>query len=196
MKHLFAIQIQLFLCSLLTTGCHMLPETPVQLPAGTGHRALGSYQWDEIAQLRQQQLQARKIVRINGQADSVMVKDSTGLAALFRPLMDADISNPSLADAYKTDTIANQFSNDTTFIIRSLGKQTWPYQLILDVDSSGRIKTAQVTSHTSNLMYDYKQDIFYERHKALRVTTFQQIIFLKPENMEVETYFYPSTPRI
>jgi hypothetical protein len=183
-------------CLLLITGCNTDPGKP---GGGTSqdmsYRAPGNYYRQEITRLREQQLQVRKIVRINGQADSVMVKDSAGLEALFRPLMDADVSKPSLADAYKTDTIANQFSSDTTFIIRSLGKQTWPYQLILDVDHQGHIKTAQVTSHTNNLMYTYKQEIFYERNKALRVNTFQQIIFMKPENMEVETFFYPPTPR-
>jgi len=181
---------------LLVMSCNRNPDQPDTTPKDTSYRALGNYRWEEVAGLKAQQLQVRKIVRINGKTDSVMVKDSAGLAALFRPLMEADVSKPSLADAYKTDTIANQFSRDTTFIIRSLGKQTWPYQLILDVDSVGRIKTAQVTSHTSNLMYEYKQEVFYERNKALRVSTFQQIIFMKPENMEVEALFHPSTHKI
>lgn len=187
----------LLCCLILAAGCHIVdPGTPEPSQQDTSYRTPGGYYRQEMARLMAQGLQIRKVVRINGQQDSAMVTDSTALEALFRPLMDADVSKPSLADGYRTDTIANQFSSDTTFIIRSLGKQTWPYQLIVDVDNRGRIKTAQVSSHTRNLMYRYEQEVFYERNKALRVSTFQQIIFMKPEHMEVEALFYPSTYKI
>ena len=78
----------------------------------------------------------------------------------------------------------------------SKGKQTRPYQLILDVDKQGYIKTAHATSHTSNLVYEYRQEVFYERNKQLRVITYQKIVFMKPENMEVQTFFHPSTHKI
>ncbi|RPE13839.1 hypothetical protein EGT74_10085 [Chitinophaga lutea] len=159
----------------------------------TSYRALGNYYWDEIARLKNQQLNVSKVVRINGQADSALVRDSASLEALFRPLMDADISKPSLADAYDADTIVNQLvAGDTTFILQSKGKQTNPYQLILDVDRDGRIKTARVTAYTSNLVYEYRQEILYERSRQLRVSTFQKIIFMKPEHLEVQAWFLPA----
>lgn len=186
----------LLYCLLLATGCNLAPDKPVAKQKNTSYRSLGNYHWDEEEQLQKGQVEIRKTVRINEKMDSAVVKDSAGFDALFRPLKEADVSKPSLADAYKTDTIANQFSTDTTFIVRSLGKQTWPYQLILDVDGNGRIRSAQVTSYTRNLMYEYKQEIFYERHKAIRVSSFQKIIFLKPESMEMDAHFYPSTRKI
>lgn len=162
----------------------------------SGYRTLNNYHWEEITQLKEQQLGVTKIVRINGETDSVKVKDSAALASLFRPLMDADISKPSLADAYNRDTIADQFRMDTTFIFRSKGKQTHPYQLILDVDRQGRIRSAQATTFTTNLMYEFRQEVVYERNKQLRVHTFQKIIFMKPESLEVLTLFHPLTDKI
>lgn len=182
-----------FFCALLFAGCGLPPDKPASLQKDRSYRALGNYCWEEIARLKEQRIGVTKVVRVNGQADSLMVKDSAGLQALFRPLMDADISKPSLADAYQVDTIADQFHGDTTFIYHTKGKQTWPAQLILDVDSAGRIKTAQVSSYTKNLVYEYRQEVLYERNKQLRVSTFQKIIFLKPESLEVLAWFQPTT---
>ncbi len=143
--------------------------------------------------MKAQQIGITKVVRVNGKTDSLPVKDSAGLQALFRPLMDADVNKPSLLDAYQIDTIADQFHGDTTFIYHTKGKQTWPAQLILDVDKEGRIKTAQVSSYTKNLVYEYRQEVLYERNKQLRVSTYQKIIFLKPESLEVQAWFQPTT---
>ncbi len=107
--------------------------------------------------------------------------------------MDADISRPSLADAYTVDTIPNHFTRDTTFIHRSRGKQTWPAQLIVEIDSSSRIRTVQVSSHTVNPVYEYRQEIVYERDRMLTISSLQKIIFMKAENMETTVYFRPLT---
>lgn len=186
-----------YLCLLLAAGCSLPIEEKKITEKNTSYRALGNYGWDEITRLKNQQLSVTKVVRINGQADSAVVRDSAGLEALFRPLMDADVSKPSLADAYDTDTIVNQLAaGDTTFILQSKGKQTRPYQLILDVDGQGRIKTARVTAYTTNLVYEYRQEILYERSKQLRVSTFQKIIFMKPEHLEVQAWFHPAKAQI
>ncbi|MBO9152663.1 hypothetical protein ACFOTA_10630 [Chitinophaga sp. GCM10012297] len=182
-----------FLCALLLAGCGLQTDKPAPLQKDMSYRALGNYCWEEIARMKEQRIGVTKVVRVNGQTDSLMVKDSAGLQALFKPLMDADVSKPSLADAYQVDTIADQFHRDTTFIYHTKGKQTWPAQLILDVDSAGRIKTAQVSSYTKNLVYEYRQEVLYERNKQLRVSTFQKIIFLKPESLEVLAWFHPTT---
>jgi hypothetical protein len=177
-------------------GCNLQQEKPTIAAKDTSYRALGNYCLDEVARLRAQNVQVTKIVRLNGVMDSVETKDSAALETLFRPLMDADVSKPSLSDAYSRDTIANLFQPDTTFIFRSKGKQTHPYQLILDVDPQGNIKTAHATAHSSNLVYEYRQEVFYERNKQLRVVTYQKIVFMKPENMEVLALFHPSTKKI
>lgn len=180
-----------YLCLLLAAGCSLPEEEKIITEKDTSYRALASYRWDEIAGLKSRQLHVTKVVRINGQADSALVRDSAALEALFLPLMDADVSKPSLADAFDTDTIVNQFGGDTTFIIQSKGKQTRPYQLILDVDGQGRIKTARVTSYTTNLVYEYRQEVFYERNKQLKTSTYQKIVFMKPEHLEVQAWFQP-----
>ncbi|WP_346317254.1 hypothetical protein [Chitinophaga sp. YIM B06452] len=183
----------IFLCALALAGCNVQPGRPESLEKDKSYRALGNYCWEEIARMKEQQIGITKVVRVNGKADSLAVKDSTGLEALFRPLMDADVSKPSLSGAYNIDTIADQFHGDTTFIYHTRGKQTWPAQLILDVDKEGHIKTAQVSSYTKNLVYEYRQEVLYERNKQLRVSTFQKIIFLKPESLEVQAWFHPTT---
>ena len=184
----------LLLCMLIgLAGCDLQQEKPAITAKDTSYRALGNYCLEEIARLKEQQMQMTKVVRLNGITDSVKTTD---LENLFRPLMDADISKPSLSDAYSRDTIADQLGADTTFIFLSKGKQTRPYQLILDVDKQGYIKTAHASSHTSNLVYEYRQEVFYERNKQLRVVTYQKIVFMKPENMEVQTFFHPSTHKI
>ncbi|MGX5818376.1 hypothetical protein ACWKWU_09285 [Chitinophaga lutea] len=183
----------LIVCLLSAAACQVPQPPPPGGGGKAGYRALGNYCRDEIARLKAQQLGVTKTIRLNGQATTAPVSDSTGLEALFRPLMDADVSKPSLAGDYDTDTIADQFKpGDTTFIIQSKGKQTWPYRLILDVDGNGRIKTAQTTSYTKNLMYDYRQEVYYERNRELRVSTSQQIIFMKPEHLEVQARFGPA----
>ncbi|RPD40188.1 hypothetical protein [Chitinophaga barathri] len=183
----------IFLCTLITAGCSPQPDKPASLQKDMSYRALGNYCWEEIARMKAQQIGITKVVRVNGKTDSLPVKDSAGLQALFRPLMDADVNKPSLLDAYQIDTIADQFHGDTTFIYHTKGKQTWPAQLILDVDKEGRIKTAQVSSYTKNLVYEYRQEVLYERNKQLRVSTYQKIIFLKPESLEVQAWFQPTT---
>lgn len=185
------------MCLTLAIGCSLPKEEKKIAEKDTSYRALGSYCWDEIARLRSQQLNVTKVVRLNGQTDSALVRDSAGMEALFRPLMDADVSKPSLSGAFDTDTIVNQFTaGDTTFILQAKGKQTNPYQLILDVDSTGRIKTARVTAYTTNLVYEYRQEILYERAKQLRINTFQKIIFMKPEHLEVQAWFHPAKAHI
>lgn len=187
----------LLLCMLIgLAGCDLQQEKPATAAKDTSYRALGNYCLDEAARLKAQQVQVTKIVQLNGVMDSVQTKDSAALETLFRPLMDADVSKPSLSDAYFRDTIADQLNTDTTFIFRSKGKQTRPHQLILDVDKQGNIKTAHATAYTSNLVYEYRQEVFYERNKQLRVVTYQKIVFMKPENMEVLALFHPSTHKI
>ena len=182
-----------FLCTFLSAGCGLQPGKPVPRQQDASYRTPGNYYREEIARIGSQQIGVTKVVRVNGQADSLQVKDSAALEALFQPLIDADVNKPSMADAYNIDTIADQFHGDTTFIYHTKGKQTWPAQLILDVDSQGRVKTAQVSSYTKNPVYEYRQEVLYERNRQLRVSTFQRIIFLKPENLEVQAWFHPTT---
>lgn len=185
------------LCLVMAAGCSLPREEKKVTTTDHSYRTLGNYCWDEIARLKSQQVSITKVVRLNGRVDSALVKDSAGLEALFRPLMDADVSKPSLAGAYDTDTIVNQFvPGDTTFIVQSKGKQTNPYQLILDVDGAGRIKTARATAHTTNLVYEYRQEVTYERSKQLRVNTWQKIIFMKPEHLEVQAWFHPAKAQL
>ena len=182
-----------YLCLLTAAGCSLPKEEKKIAAKDTSYRSPGNYYRDEIARLKSQQMSVTKVVRINGHADSVLVHDSASLEALFRPLMDADFSKPSLAGAYDADTIVNQLvAGDTTFILQSKGKQTNPYRMILDVDRDGRIKTASVTAYTTNLVYEYRQEILYERSRQLRVNTFQKIIFMKPEHLEVQAWFLPA----
>lgn len=144
-------------------------------------RPLAQYCRAELDRLKGQEVM--KTVNVNGQTDSVTVRD---LEALFQPLTEADISKP---DAYQTDTITDQLRGDSTFIVRSKGKETKPFQLIINVDARGQLKSAQISSHTTNLMYTYRQEVVYERNRQLRISTFQKIVFLRPEQMEVIATF-------
>lgn len=180
--------------AMLTAGCQLPSGQPA--PAGErdhSYRALGNYCWDEIARMKKMPFRITKTIRLNGASVTAPVQDSAGLEALFRPLMDADISRPSLADAYFIDTIPNHFTGDTTFIHRTRGKQTWPAQLIVEIDSTRRIKNVQASSHTKNPVYEYRQEIAYTRDRELRISSFQKIIFMKAENMETAAFFRPLT---
>ena len=61
-------------------------------------------------------LQMLKTVALNGQRDSLSqpVTDTLALQHLLKPFMDVDINRPSLRDAYRTDTVKDLFSGNSS----------------------------------------------------------------------------------
>ncbi|UYQ93050.1 hypothetical protein MKQ68_23500 [Chitinophaga horti] len=163
--------------------------TEQQPRTAAGYRNLRQIFTDEAAQLQQQRPIVTKVVRLNGVTDTVTLADTTNLLTLFQPFMEADISKPSLQDAYSEGITANAFNGDTSVIYSAKGKQTRPAQVILQVDRNRRLRNANITSSASNMLYRFKQELRYERDKSIRINTIQKVLFLDEEEMEVIVQF-------
>lgn len=163
------------------------PEQPH--PSTRSYRDLKRIFREEAAQLKQQRPSIQKIVTLNGVTDTIMVADTAAINSLFQPFMDADISKPSLYDAYSEAKIANAFNGDTSVMYMAKGKQTRPSQVILNVDKQQQLRSADITSSASNMLYRFKQDLHYEHNKLMRIITVQKVLFLKEEQMEVIVQF-------
>lgn len=145
----------------------------------------------EAVQLSAQPVVIVKTVTLNGITDTVQVTDSAAINTLFQPFMEADISKPSLHDAFSEAKIANEFTGDTSVMYMSRGKQTRPSQVILNVNRQQQLRSADITSSASNMLYRFKQELHYEHNKTLRINTVQKVLFLNEEEMEVIVRFGP-----
>ncbi|RAJ03905.1 hypothetical protein LX64_02782 [Chitinophaga skermanii] len=147
----------------------------------------------EIASLQKADLVLKEEAELNGQKDGNMQarrsSDTALLQYLFKPFMDADITKPSLAGQYSVNTIANEFTGDTTFIYLAKGNQTRPKEIILNVDKSGLLVSARISSTIKNLIYEHNQNLEYDKQKVARIYTTQKVMLLKPTEMQVTVRF-------
>ncbi|RFS22442.1 hypothetical protein DVR12_11580 [Chitinophaga silvatica] len=135
-----------------------------------------------------------KSIVLNNKQDLVSTPgDSTAIHDLFKPFMDVDLNKPSLREEYDTSSIYDPFSGKTTVIYNSKGKQTSPSEITMELDKQGNIQQIHVHSYTTNLVYEYRQDLQYLQHKQVRMTTYQKIAFLQPKILEAVVSIAPKT---
>ncbi|GAA0528944.1 hypothetical protein [Chitinophaga japonensis] len=164
-----------------------------QRPApGTAHSDLKAYFESEALQATTKGLQLHKTVTLNGQRDTViMPADTLALQHLLRPFIDADINKPSLRDAYRTDTVTDLFSGSSSIMYSARDAGTNPEQVILNMDKEGRIATVHMLNHVRNVVYEYRQKLFYQHLKNIHITTYQKIAFLQPRELDVQVLLAP-----
>ncbi|MBS0026162.1 hypothetical protein [Chitinophaga hostae] len=134
-----------------------------------------------------------KTVVLNGKKDTAQVSgtDSATVHDLLKPFMDADLNKPSLRDEYDTSSLYDPFSGRKSVIYKSRGKQTNPSEVIMELDKQGNIQQVNIHSYTSNLVYEFRQDLFYQQKKQVRMTTYQKIAFLSPKELEINVTIAP-----
>lgn len=128
-----------------------------------------------------------KTVLLKGQAakSTFDSKDSNAVQHLLKPFLDIDLNKPSLRDAYDTTTLADPFSGRKSVIYKSKGAQTSPEEITMEVDKHGTIQQVTVQSYTSNLVYEYREHLVYQRGKSILINTYQKIAFLSPKEVEI-----------
>jgi hypothetical protein len=182
------------LCTVLAAvtllACNPGGSRPANSPA---HSDLKAYFTAEAAQVAKSGLQMLKTVALNGQHDSLRqsVTDTLALQHLLKPFIDADINKPSLRDAYRTDTVRDLFSGNSTIMYAARDASVSPQQIILNMDSTGHISSVNINKRTRNLVYEYQQHLFYQHLKTIRITTWQKIAFLQPRELEVRVALVP-----
>ncbi|SEW19107.1 hypothetical protein [Chitinophaga arvensicola] len=136
-----------------------------------------------------------KSVTLNGKTDtsSITGSDSATVHDLLKPFMDADLNKPSLRDDYDTSSLSDPFSGRKSVIYKSKGKQTSPSEVTLELDKQGNIQQVNIHSYTSNMVYEFRQDLHYQQNRQVRMTTYQKIAFLSPKEMEVNVTIAPKT---
>lgn len=156
------------------------------------HSDLKAYFTAEAVQMANTGLQLHKTVALNGQRDSLSLPaDTLALQHLLKPFMDADINKPSLRDAYRTDTVKDLFSGNSSIMYAARDAATSPQQIILNMDDKGHIASVNINKRTSNLVYEYQQNLFYQHLKTIRITTWQKIAFLQARELDVRVSLAP-----
>ncbi|WP_143309774.1 hypothetical protein [Chitinophaga vietnamensis] len=148
---------------------------------------LPAYFTGEKQRLRNAGITLHKTVTINGQTDTATInsKDSSALQDLLKPFADMDLNKPSLRDEYDSNTMTDQFSGNKTVIYKSKGKQTNPEEIILEIDRNGTIQQVSIQSYTSNMVYEFRQQLTYLRDRSIRIASHQKIAFLAPKDLEI-----------
>lgn len=166
---------------------------PSKEPAQDKFAALPDYFTKENAHIRANDVTLFKTVILNGQKDTTSISgnDSATVHDLLKPFMDADLNKPSLRDDYDTSSLYDPFSGRKSVIYKSKGKQTSPSEVTMELDKQGNIQQVNIHSYTSNLVYEFRQDLFYQQNKQVRMTTYQKIAFLAPKELEVNVTMAP-----
>jgi hypothetical protein len=156
--------------------------------AANGYRDLKGYFTQELTHISQQKPSLYKTVTLNTQQDSVIVNapDSAQLQNLLQPFLEVDLNKPSLSGAYDTILLSDQFSGKRSLLYKAKNKATLPQEVILDIDSTQQIKSVQINKHVHNLVYEYQQNLEYQRNKHIRITTGQKIAFLPSKELDVK----------
>lgn len=143
--------------------------------------------------MAQSGLQIQKTVALNGQRDSINqpLTDTLALQHLLKPFLDVDINKPSLRDAYRTDTVKDLFTGSSAIMYAARHTSVNPQQIILNFDSTGQISSVNINKRTSNLVYQYQQNLFYQHLKTIRITTRQKIAFLQARELDVRVSLAP-----
>ncbi|HVI43589.1 MAG TPA: hypothetical protein VM802_01915 [Chitinophaga sp.] len=136
----------------------------------------------------------RKTVALNGQTDTTLISgtDSSAVQDLLKPFA-IDLNKPSLRDEYDTSSLYDPFSGRKSVIYKSKGKQTFPSEITMDLDKNSNIQQVNIHSYTSNMIYEFRQDLSYQRNKSMRIATYQKIAFLTPKQLEINVAILPKT---
>jgi hypothetical protein len=166
---------------------------PSKDPAQDKFAQLPDYFSQENAHIRTNDVVLFKTVVLNGQKDTTSISghDSATVHDLLKPFMDADLNKPSLRDEYDTSSLYDPFSGRKSVIYKSKGKETNPSEVTMELDKQGNIQQVNIHSYTSNLVYEFRQDLFYQQNKQVRMTTYQKIAFLTPKELEVNVTIAP-----
>ena len=148
----------------------------------------------ETTNLSSGQYILNKSITLNNQHNSLTTTaDSGTVHDLLKPFMDVDLNKPSLREEYDTSSIYDPFSGRTTIIYNSKGKQTSPSEVTMELDKQGNIQQVNIHSYTTNLVYEYRQDLQYQQNKQVRMATYQKIAFLQPKILEAVVSIAPKT---
>ena len=166
---------------------------PSKRPDQDKFASLPTYFSQENAHIRNSDFTLFKTVILNGKKDTARVpgNDSATVHDLLKPFMDADLNKPSLRDEYDTSSLYDPFSGRKSVIYKSKGKQTNPSEVMMKLDKQGNIQQVNIHSYTSNLVYEFRQDLFYQQNKQVRMTTYQKIAFLSPKELEINVTIAP-----
>ncbi|HEY9256808.1 hypothetical protein [Chitinophaga sp.] len=166
---------------------------PSKDPSQDKFAPLPDYFSQENAHIRNSDVTLFKTVILNGQKDTTSISgnDSATVHDLLKPFMDADLNKPSLRDEYDTSSLYDPFSGRKSVIYKSRGKQTSPSEVTMELDKQGNIQQVNIHSYTSNLVYEFRQDLFYQQNRQVRMTTYQKIAFLTPKELEVNVTIAP-----
>lgn len=135
-----------------------------------------------------------KSITLNKQHNTtVSAADSGAVYDMLKPFIDVDLNKPSLREEYDTSSIYDPFSGRTTIIYNSKGKQTSPSEVTMELDKQGNIQQINIHSYTTNLVYEYRQDLQYQQNKQVRMATYQKIAFLQPKILEAVVSIAPKT---
>ena len=156
---------------------------------------LPDYFSGEDAHIRTGSFSLFKTVTLNGKKDTSTItgSDSAAVHDLLKPFMDVDLNKPSLRDGYDTSSLYDPFSGRRSVIYKSKGRQTRPSEVTMELDKQGNIQLVNIHSYTSNMVYEFRQDLSYQRNRQVRITTYQKIAFLAPKELEVNVTIAPKT---
>ncbi|RAJ75465.1 hypothetical protein CLV59_10979 [Chitinophaga dinghuensis] len=148
---------------------------------------LPGYFKTEEKQLSQASLDMEKTVLLNGKSEknTFNSSDTAVIQHLMKPFIDVDLNKPSLRDEYDTTSLTDPFSGRKSVIYKSRGQQTNPEEITMDLDKNGVIQQVSVHSYTSNMVYEYRQHLVYQRGKSVMINTYQKIAFLSPKELEI-----------
>jgi hypothetical protein len=182
-------RLYIALAAVTLLACNPGSSRPANSPA---HSDLKAYFTAEATQMAKTGLQLYKTVALNGQRDSLSLPaDTLALQHLLKPFVEADINKPSLRDAYRTDTVKDLFSGSSSIMYAARDAATSPQQIILNLDDKGHIASVNINKRTSNLVYEYQQNLFYQHLKTIRITTWQKIAFLQARELDVRVSLVP-----
>lgn len=164
-------------------------------PAQDKFASFPAYFNQQHDQLRKGDFTLFKAVTLNGQKDTATIsgRDSAAVHDLLKPFMEIDLNKPSLREEYDTSSLYDPFSGRKSVIYKSRGKQTSPSEITMELDKQGNIQRVSVHSYTSNMVYEFRQDLFYQQNRQVRMTTYQKIAFLSPKELEVNVTIAPKT---
>lgn len=160
---------------------------PSKRPDQDKFASLPTYFSQENAHIRNSDFTLFKTVILNGKKDTTSISgsDSATIQNLLKPFADIDLNKPSLRDEYDTSCLYDPFSGRKSVIYKSKGKQTNPSEVTMELDKQGNIQQVSIHSYTSNLVYDFRQDLVYQQNRQVRMTTYQKIAFLTPKELEI-----------
>ena len=162
------------------------PDKFVQLP---------QYFSAENARIRTEGFSLFKTVTLNGKKDTAAIAggDSAAVHDLLKPFMDVDLNKPSLRDEFDTSSLYDPFSGRRSVIYKSKGEQTRPAEITMELDKQGNIQLVNIHAYTTNMVYEFRQDLTYQRNRQISIATYQKIAFLAPKELEVNVTMAPKT---